>query len=245
MLIKCSLSVDLVLWNLLSFIMFILFLFTWTVPVLSELNQRDSILSLSLSASCAAVANEPFAPQGEAPGEEELSDKEDEEEEEEEMEEEEDGEETDEEEWGETFEDCVEEEDWQTCSEGEEEETGSSSTASFHNSSRLLSKDQLLELFKTVHSGTKLKEGQITVGAGQWNVSLHLSKATHNKVTRTATERRLNGGKIHTMHQMATAVGSNHVPRRAESYAGFHSNQSPHQLMSLSNTPSTREEGTN
>ena len=27
-------------------------------------------------------------------------------------------------------------------------------------------------------------------------------------------------------------------------YAGFHTNQSPHQLMSLINTPSTREEGT-
>ncbi|KAJ8278792.1 hypothetical protein COCON_G00058580 [Conger conger] len=100
---------------------------------------------------------------GEAHGEEEeLSD-----EEKESMEEEEEGEDTDEDEEREMFQDCMEEEDWHTCSEGEEEEeegTSSPSPASFHNSSRLLSKDQLLELFKTVHSGTRLKEGQITVG---------------------------------------------------------------------------------
>ncbi|KAG5851469.1 hypothetical protein ANANG_G00093770 [Anguilla anguilla] len=110
---------------------------------------------------------------GEAYGEEEeeLSD----EEEVAREDEEEEGGDVDEEERRDTFEDCVEEGDWQTCSEGSEEEeeeeeeegkeeTGSPGTASFHNSSRLLSKDELLALFKTVHSGTKLKEGQITVG---------------------------------------------------------------------------------
>ncbi|XP_035764114.1 large subunit GTPase 1 homolog [Neolamprologus brichardi] len=61
----------------------------------------------------------------------------------------------------------VDEEDWKTCSEGEEEaegETAGSSDASFHNSSRLLRKDELLEMFKTVHNGSRVKEGQLTVG---------------------------------------------------------------------------------
>ncbi|XP_005921035.1 large subunit GTPase 1 homolog [Haplochromis burtoni] len=61
----------------------------------------------------------------------------------------------------------VDEEDWKTCSEGEEEaegETAGSSDASFHNSSRLLRKDELLEMFKAVHNGSRVKEGQLTVG---------------------------------------------------------------------------------
>uniref|UniRef100_A0A3B4ZI92 Large subunit GTPase 1 homolog n=1 Tax=Stegastes partitus TaxID=144197 RepID=A0A3B4ZI92_9TELE len=58
-------------------------------------------------------------------------------------------------------------EDWHTCSEGEEEAEGGaagSSSQSFHNSSRLLHKDELLEMFKAVHSGTRTREGQLTVG---------------------------------------------------------------------------------
>uniref|UniRef100_A0A668W599 Large subunit GTPase 1 homolog n=1 Tax=Oreochromis aureus TaxID=47969 RepID=A0A668W599_OREAU len=61
----------------------------------------------------------------------------------------------------------VDEEDWKTCSEGEEEAEGGtagSSDASFHNSSRLLRKDELLEMFKAVHNGSRVKEGQLTVG---------------------------------------------------------------------------------
>lgn len=61
----------------------------------------------------------------------------------------------------------VDEEDWKTCSEGEEEaegEAAGSSDASFHNSSRLLRKDELLEMFKAVHNGSRVKEGQLTVG---------------------------------------------------------------------------------
>ncbi|XP_071764640.2 large subunit GTPase 1 homolog [Centroberyx gerrardi] len=57
----------------------------------------------------------------------------------------------------------VEEEDWHTCSEdedGEEEETA----GPFHNSSRLLHKDELLAMFTSAHSGPKCKEGQLTVG---------------------------------------------------------------------------------
>ncbi|KAK5869819.1 hypothetical protein PBY51_024507 [Eleginops maclovinus] len=51
----------------------------------------------------------------------------------------------------------VQEEDWDTCSEDEEEEetSGSSSKSSFHNSSRLLHKDELLATFKSVHNGTR------------------------------------------------------------------------------------------
>lgn len=63
----------------------------------------------------------------------------------------------------------VEDEDWQTCSEGEDEEeeegaTSSSSETSFRNSSRLLHKDELLDMFKAAHIGPKCKDGQLTVG---------------------------------------------------------------------------------
>uniref|UniRef100_A0A1A7Y354 Large subunit GTPase 1 homolog n=1 Tax=Iconisemion striatum TaxID=60296 RepID=A0A1A7Y354_9TELE len=62
----------------------------------------------------------------------------------------------------------VDEDDWQTCSEGEEEEQEISSpcneSQSIHNSSRLLQKDELLNMFKAVHKGTRTKEGQLTVG---------------------------------------------------------------------------------
>lgn len=62
----------------------------------------------------------------------------------------------------------VDEKDWQSCSEDEDEEekgmAGSSSASSFHNSSRLLHKDELLDMFKAVHNGPRCKEGQLTVG---------------------------------------------------------------------------------
>lgn len=77
----------------------------------------------------------------------------------------------------EAFEDCVEEGDWQTCSEDQDSEDSestesmeeASSTAkpykkALWNSSRLLQKEELLEIFKAVHTGTRVKEGQITVG---------------------------------------------------------------------------------
>ncbi|XP_026770952.3 large subunit GTPase 1 homolog [Pangasianodon hypophthalmus] len=69
-----------------------------------------------------------------------------------------------------SFEDCTSEADWHTCSEasGDEEEKekcrASSDCASFYNSSHLLRKDELLEMFKSAHSGPKCKEGQLTVG---------------------------------------------------------------------------------
>lgn len=60
----------------------------------------------------------------------------------------------------------VDDEDWQTCSEddGEEDEGASSNESSLHNSSRLLHKDDLLAVFKSVHSGRRCKEEQLTVG---------------------------------------------------------------------------------
>lgn len=59
----------------------------------------------------------------------------------------------------------VNEEDWHTCSEDEEEEEeGVTAGSSFHNSSRLLHKDELLNVFKAVHNGPKCKEGELTVG---------------------------------------------------------------------------------
>ncbi|KAK5931735.1 hypothetical protein CesoFtcFv8_000028 [Champsocephalus esox] len=60
----------------------------------------------------------------------------------------------------------VQAEDWNTCSEDEEEEdtASSSSKSAFHNSSRLLRKDELLAMFKSVHNGTRCREGELTVG---------------------------------------------------------------------------------
>ncbi|PNI55099.1 LSG1 isoform 4, partial [Pan troglodytes] len=84
------------------------------------------------------------------------------------------------------YEDCPEEgeDDWQTCSEEDgpkEEDCGQdqkeSSTADsearsrktpqkrqIHNFSHLVSKQELLELFKELHTGRKVKDGQLTVG---------------------------------------------------------------------------------
>ncbi|KAM7387926.1 hypothetical protein PAMP_024135 [Pampus punctatissimus] len=103
----------------------------------------------------------------EQPDNEDLSQKgADGEEEEEEGEEEEDeeGEESDtEHEQQEKI--TVDEEEWHTCSEDEDiEEEGSSNESSFYNSSRLLHKDELLAMFKAVHSGPRCKEDQLTVG---------------------------------------------------------------------------------
>lgn len=91
-----------------------------------------------------------------ADGEEEVKKKEDEDSE---------GEQSDVEEEQEDV--STDEEDWKTCSEGEEEAmegTAASSNKSFHNSSRLLRKDELLSMFKAVHDGPGVKEGQLTVG---------------------------------------------------------------------------------
>nr|XP_005545401.2 large subunit GTPase 1 homolog isoform X2 [Macaca fascicularis] len=84
------------------------------------------------------------------------------------------------------YEDCPEEEedDWQTCSEEDgpkEEDCGQdwkeSSAADseaqsrktpqkrqIHNFSHLVSKQELLELFKELHTGRKVKDGQLTIG---------------------------------------------------------------------------------
>lgn len=62
----------------------------------------------------------------------------------------------------------VDEKDWETCSEEEEEEAGGGTSGSsgepFHNSSRLLHKDELLEIFKAAHNGPRCKEEQLTIG---------------------------------------------------------------------------------
>ncbi|KAL1265957.1 hypothetical protein QQF64_003984, partial [Cirrhinus molitorella] len=59
---------------------------------------------------------------------------------------------------------CVDETEWQTCSEESGDEAESTATLSFYNSSRLLRKNELLEMFKSVHSGPTCKDEQITVG---------------------------------------------------------------------------------
>uniref|UniRef100_A0A7N8WRY9 Large subunit GTPase 1 homolog n=1 Tax=Mastacembelus armatus TaxID=205130 RepID=A0A7N8WRY9_9TELE len=62
----------------------------------------------------------------------------------------------------------VDDEEWYTCSEDEDEEEartfGSCSESLFHNSSRLLHRDELLDMFRSVHNGSRCKEGQLTVG---------------------------------------------------------------------------------
>lgn len=75
----------------------------------------------------------------------------------------------------------LDEEEWHTCSEdeeGEEEWTLASSNESIRNSSRLLHKDELLAMFKSVHNGPKCKEGQLTVGLVGKNVLLTFSVCT-------------------------------------------------------------------
>ncbi|XP_020043031.2 large subunit GTPase 1 homolog [Castor canadensis] len=85
------------------------------------------------------------------------------------------------------YEDCLEEEeeDWQTCSEednnpddkacgGDWEESCTVDSKAkerktpqrrkIHNFSHLVSKQELLELFKQLHTGKKMKEGQLTIG---------------------------------------------------------------------------------
>lgn len=86
------------------------------------------------------------------------------------------------------YEDCQEEEeeDWQTCSEEdsspeEEESCGQDwkeqcpvdseaqnrkkpENQQMNNCSHLVSKQELLELFKKLHTGKKVKDGQLTVG---------------------------------------------------------------------------------
>lgn len=65
------------------------------------------------------------------------------------------------------FRDCVAERDEWTSSEEEEDEGRSGDSAhasSFHNSSRLLHKDELLAVFRSAHTGSTCKEGELTVG---------------------------------------------------------------------------------
>lgn len=86
----------------------------------------------------------------------------------------------------------VDEEEWHTCSEGEEEgAAGSPLESSFRNSSRLLHKDDLLDMFKAVHNGPRCKEGQLTVGlVGYPNVGKSSSINTilrNKKVSVSAT----------------------------------------------------------
>ncbi|XP_073667924.1 large subunit GTPase 1 homolog [Paramisgurnus dabryanus] len=77
------------------------------------------------------------------------------------------GESEDEEDEGGRVHGSVDETDWQTCSDesgDEEEHTNTTAASSFYNSSRLLRKNELLEIFKSAHSGSTSKDGQITVG---------------------------------------------------------------------------------
>lgn len=75
-----------------------------------------------------------------------------------------DGEEEDEEGvTGEEQQENTDEDDWHTCSE-DEGTSRSSGEPSFHNSSRLLHKDELLDMFKAAHTGPRCKDGQLTVG---------------------------------------------------------------------------------
>ncbi|XP_075427231.1 large subunit GTPase 1 homolog [Ascaphus truei] len=69
------------------------------------------------------------------------------------------------------YEDCEEDENWQTCSEDADDEINSmdhepvrAQDKGICNHSHLVQKDELLEIFKAIHKGEKIKAGQITVG---------------------------------------------------------------------------------
>ncbi|XP_044146233.1 large subunit GTPase 1 homolog [Bufo gargarizans] len=69
------------------------------------------------------------------------------------------------------YEDCEDDEGWQTCSEDAEEERvipehGSERTEQkvVRNESHLVQGDELLEIFKSIHTGNRIREEQITVG---------------------------------------------------------------------------------
>ncbi|XP_068137256.1 large subunit GTPase 1 homolog [Hyperolius riggenbachi] len=74
------------------------------------------------------------------------------------------------------YEDCEDDEGWQTCSEEAEDERESncpvpapehfeqSQPKEVHNYGHLVQSDELLEIFKSVHTGKRIKEEQVTVG---------------------------------------------------------------------------------
>lgn len=94
------------------------------------------------------------------------------------------------------YEDCEddEEEDWQTCSE---DEAGDSINAvgpqrmesrtdgaavqhrvqeenrNVRNFSHLVQRDELLEIFKTMHNGPRVKDGEVNVGLVSWTLCLN------------------------------------------------------------------------
>ncbi|KAF4020867.1 hypothetical protein G4228_012452 [Cervus hanglu yarkandensis] len=96
------------------------------------------------------------------------------------------------------YEDCQEEEeDWQTCLEdgsspdeeacgqdrkdahtldSEAQERKTPQKRQIHNFSHLVSKQELLKVFKQLHSGKKVKDGQLTVGL---NIPRHVLEATY------------------------------------------------------------------
>lgn len=64
-----------------------------------------------------------------------------------------------------TCDDFTSEADWQTCSEASgDEDDEKRHDCAFYNSSHLLRKDELLEMFMSVHSGPRCKEDHLTVG---------------------------------------------------------------------------------
>ncbi|XP_069474681.1 large subunit GTPase 1 homolog [Ambystoma mexicanum] len=67
------------------------------------------------------------------------------------------------------YEDCVEGDDWQTCSEdgrsdGEDQSRAKSKCKAISNYSHLVTSEELLEIFKGIHQGKRIKEGELTVG---------------------------------------------------------------------------------
>ncbi|XP_066457818.1 large subunit GTPase 1 homolog [Eleutherodactylus coqui] len=71
------------------------------------------------------------------------------------------------------YEDCEDDEGWQTCSEEAEPEeervipqqdSERTERKVVHNESHLVQRDELLEIFKSMHTGKRVKEEQITVG---------------------------------------------------------------------------------
>nr|XP_033815276.1 large subunit GTPase 1 homolog [Geotrypetes seraphini] len=107
----------------------------------------------------------------------------------------------DEEDESDEFLDCEEEEDWQTCSEDDQAQSGTERFSGrsaaivpkklICNSSHLVQSKELLDIFKATHKGSKVKEGEITVGmVGYPNVGKSSTINTilgHKKVSVSAT----------------------------------------------------------
>uniref|UniRef100_A0A6I8PW06 Large subunit GTPase 1 homolog n=1 Tax=Xenopus tropicalis TaxID=8364 RepID=A0A6I8PW06_XENTR len=130
----------------------------------------------------------------------------------------------------EEYEDCEEDEGWQTCSEDADDDdiisqdkdhTRTVGDKLITNQSHLVERDELLEIFKSVHAGQRIKEGQITVGlVGYPNVGKSSTINTilgNKKVSVSATPGHTKHFQRIPRHALETIYGINIIrPREDE-----------------------------